>query len=98
VTKTWRKINREEFHDLLSSLYNNSRICVWPRALSRNASLTILCISAALLPSLKQNLMQIRYDRKTALTRHENAQKKKTQTPKQHSAAWQTDSQMAHDT
>jgi hypothetical protein len=49
------------------------------RALSLNASLNILCVSAAVLPSLKQNLMQVRcsltsviltsrYERKTALT------------------------------
>ena len=50
--------------------------------------LSILCVSEAVLPSLKQNLMQIRcsftsvilagrHDRKTALIRHKNAQKKK---------------------
>ena len=63
------------------------RLNVWPRALSPNAPLSILCVSDGLLQSLKQNLMQIfrfftsvnlagRYDRKTALTRrHKNAQK-----------------------
>ena len=70
----------------------------------QNTSLSILCVSDAFLPSLKQNLMQIhcsftsailagRYDRKTALIwRQENAQKK-THTSSQQNAAWQNDSQ-----
>jgi len=61
-----------------------------PRVLSPNASLSILYFYEAVLPSLKQNLMQIccsftsvilagRYDRKTALTRsHKNAQEQHT--------------------
>jgi hypothetical protein len=59
-------------------------------ALSPNASGSILCISAAIVPSLKQNLMQIHcshtplilpwYNHKTALPRHKNAPKKKKHT------------------
>ena len=61
-----------------------------PRILSPNASLSILCISEAIWPSLKQILMQVhcsftsiilagRYDHKTSLTwRHKSAQKKHT--------------------
>ena len=59
-------------------------------ALSPNASFKILYVSEAVLPSLKQNFMQIRcsfaldilagrYDSRTALTRcHKNAQKTHT--------------------
>jgi len=39
--------------------FNYSYICIWPRELSPNASLSILCVSEAILLSLKQNLMQI---------------------------------------
>jgi len=68
--------------------FNHSYICIWPRELSPNASLSILCISIAILLSLKQNLIQfhcsftsvilaVQYNRKTALARHyKNAQKK----------------------
>jgi hypothetical protein len=43
----------------LKHLYH-SYVCVWPTALSPNASLSIMCISEAVLLSLEQNLMQIR--------------------------------------
>ena len=47
-----------DIHPLLKRL-NHSQICVWHRAISSNASLNILCVSGAVLPSLQQNLMQI---------------------------------------
>ena len=64
---------------------NHLKVCIWPGALSSNASGSILCVSTAILPSMKQNLMQIhcsftpagQYDCNTALPwRHKNAQKK----------------------
>jgi len=67
----------------------HSWVCIWPMALSPNASFSILCVSEAILPSLKQNLMQIplllhiilagHYNHRTALTwHHKNSQKKHT--------------------
>jgi hypothetical protein len=47
-----------DIHLFLKRL-NHLYICVWHSALSSNASLSILCISEAVLLSLKQNLMQI---------------------------------------
>ena len=101
-------MNSEEFRDLHSSPCNHSQVCVWPRALSPNASLSILCVSAALLPSLKQNLMQnplllhiinfswsVRSQNSTDTTPKKNAQKKYTHP--QHNAAQQTGSQRARD-
>ena len=54
-----RSSSSTDIHPFLKSL-NHSYVCVWPRALSPNAPLSILCVSEAVLPSLKQNLMQIR--------------------------------------
>jgi hypothetical protein len=84
-----RSSSSTEIHLFLKCL-KHSYVCVWPRALSPNASLSILCVYEAVLLSLKENLMQILcsftsfilagwYDRKTALTHHhKNAHKKHT--------------------
>jgi hypothetical protein len=46
---------------LFLKCWNHSQVWVRPRALSPNASVSILCVSTTILPNLKQNLMQIRY-------------------------------------
>jgi len=81
---------------------NLSYVCIWPRALSPNASGSILYISAAILPSLMQIhsshtpfILAGWYDCKRALPRrHKNAQKKKKKTHVHpQNAAWKTGSQ-----
>ena len=54
----------------------HSYICVWPRELSPNASLSILCVSKAILLSFTSVILAVQYNRKTALAHHKNAQKK----------------------
>jgi hypothetical protein len=76
-----RSSSSTDIHPFLKRL-NHSQVCVWPRALSPNASVSNLCVSEVVLASMKQNLMQIRcsftsgrYDRKTAVTRRHKRKK-----------------------
>jgi hypothetical protein len=75
-----------DIHPFLKRL-NHLQVCVWHRALSPNASSSMLCVLGAILLSLKQNLLQIHCtftsviwcNCQTALTHHhKNAQKKRT--------------------
>jgi len=77
--------------------FNHSNVPVWLKACSSKASFSIWWVSAAVLLSVKQNLMQILCSLTSTISiladTHENGVKKTAKTQKHvHYASWLTDS------